>query len=384
MKTFGAASVAITLVPCISSVRGLVFDSNDVHVSRDNVQYADIPSGAAKEALDAMNNRWYNTTDGRWNTEAPWWLTGVTLQSVLDYITVTGDRDYLEMAENTIELQSGELEWWPEGGGLFRADSTDDTAWWALDLLSLYDLTGTDEYLRIAKIDEEYLWQYWNISTCDGGLIWNIPREEYTNAIGNEQYILLLAALHNRVEGDELYLDRAVMALEWFEGVGLINEENLINDGLTDNTGDECVNNGQETWTYNQGVILGAYAELYRATNDGVYLEKGQVIADAVLASEELSPNGILREPCREEGCDQDQVSFKGIFMRYLADLDGELAEHPYRTYLLENAESMFANARSTNGTALYSDNWEGPFEEATIGSQSSALSMLVHTVNFS
>lgn len=45
----------------------------------------------------------------------------------VDYMSVTEDSEYLDMAEGTIKKQSGPLNWWPEGGGEFRADSTDDT-----------------------------------------------------------------------------------------------------------------------------------------------------------------------------------------------------------------------------------------------------------------
>jgi predicted alpha-1,6-mannanase (GH76 family) len=73
----------------------------------------------------------------------------------------------------------------------------------------------------------------------------------------------------------------------------MINGDSLINDGLTD----DCRNNNQATWSYNQGVILGALVELAKATgdNDG-HINPARQIADAVLASSSLNPDGILRE----------------------------------------------------------------------------------------
>ena len=55
----------------------------------------------------------------------------------------------------------------------------------------------------------------------------------------------------------------------------MINSDNLINDGL-----DNCKNNHQTTWTYNQGVILGGLADLAAATNNNTLLRIGQEIAD--------------------------------------------------------------------------------------------------------
>ena len=53
----------------------------------------------------------------------------------------------------------------------------------------------------------------------------------------------------------------------------MINENLLVNDGLDPRT---CTNNGAETWTYNQGVVLGGLVALCRrrpGTQD--YLDAG-------------------------------------------------------------------------------------------------------------
>jgi predicted alpha-1,6-mannanase (GH76 family) len=72
------------------------------------------------------------------------------------------------------------------------------------------------------------------------------------------------AALHNRIGGDTTYLQRAADEWSWFQGSGMINSGHTINDGLND----ACANNGDVTWTYNQGVILAGLTELYRASGD--------------------------------------------------------------------------------------------------------------------
>ncbi|KFH47733.1 putative mannan endo-1,6-alpha-mannosidase -like protein [Hapsidospora chrysogenum ATCC 11550] len=365
-------------------MRASVFGASALSVASGAVAGADarnVPTGAAETAIEAMNKAFYNTTDGRWDTNAPWWLSGVALQTLLDYMLITSSRDYLEQAQNTVELQKAPLEWWPEGDGYFRADSTDDTAWWGQAMLSLYDLTNSTNYLDIAILDEEYIWSYWINSTCSGGVIWDIPSLEYKNAISNEQYIKLAASLHNRIPGDERYLQRALQAWEWFEGSGMINADKLVNDGLAENASGECRNNNQTTWTYNQGMILGGLVELSRATDDKGYLEAAREIADAVIASEELSPDGILTEPCSPgEGCSSDQTSFKGIFAKNLAELDNALEGQPYKEYLVQNAESAWKKARNETND-LYGVSWTGPLGEATVGSQISAVNLLLYTM---
>lgn len=345
-----------------------------------NGTWTGVTTDMISSAIDAMNTAWYNETDGRWNSTTAWWLTGNALQSVCDYMYKTGDTQYLSEAEGTIEEQSGPLAWWPEGGGDFRADSTDDTGWWALALVRLFDITGDKDYLDTAELDEDYIYSYWNASTCGGGIIWNIPSLSYKNAISNELYIKLAASLHNRNPGDTQYLQRALRVWNWFEASGIIDSANLINDGLAEGSNGTCKNNGDTTWTYNQGVVLGGLSELYLATGDEDYLNKAKTIADAVVSSAALSPNGILTEPCETTGgCDSNQETFKGIFARNLAELNALLAGRPYDSYLANNAQSAWENDR--NSSDFYGLSWAGPYTDSTVGTQSSLISLLVANI---
>ncbi|KAJ9165492.1 Glycosyl hydrolase [Coniochaeta hoffmannii] len=322
----------------------------------------------------------YNETAGRWQPEIAWWLSGNALQALLDYVQRTGDRTYMPQVLRTVDAQTAPLDWWPEGGGYFRADSTDDTGWWALAMVRAFDVTGNATYLDYAKLDEDYMHNYWS-DDCGGGIIWNIPNLEYKNAISNELYFTLAAALHNRIPGDEDYLARALDAWGWFEASGMINSAHLVNDGLTEDT---CVNNGATTWTYNQGVVLGGLVELYRATDDEDHLGTAKQIADAVLASSALVVDGVLMEPCDggEAGCDFNQQAFKGIFMRYLGVLDEALCvERPYRDFIRANAETAWAMGR--NETDYFDVRWNGPFDNATVATQASAASLMVAAMDW-
>lgn len=245
--------------------------------------------------------------------------------------------------------------------------------------MRLYDLTLNTTYLDIASLDEAYIYSYWNASTCDGGIIWNIPTQSYKNAISNELYIKLAASLHNRLPGDTKYLARALDAWTWFNASGMINPQHLINDGLTD----ACANNNDTEWTYNQGVVLGALAELHAATGDDSYLTTAKLIADAVVRNGSvLSPSGVLVESCEAgaAGCDNNQQAFKGIFARNLAELDARLPESRYGAYLGANARSAWARDREGE-EELFGISWAGPYEEASVGTQSSVVSLLVANV---
>jgi predicted alpha-1,6-mannanase (GH76 family) len=339
-------------------------------------QGSGVPDSATSAAVEAMMT-FYDNTTGRWDPKSPWWQTGNALQSVVDFMTKTGSREYVPQARNTIRIQRQNLSWWSEGGGEFRADSTDDTGWWALASLRMYELTSDEDLLGIAKTDEAYMYSYWNTTTCGGGLIWDVKTRSYHNAISNELYLELAASLHNLIPGDTLYLNRSLAAWQWFNSSGMINPQNLVNDGLTQDA--TCKNNGQNTWTYNQGVILGGLTQLYLATGNASLLETACSIADAVISDSALSPNGILTEfyPPMEP-VEPDSPAFKGIFIRNLQKLDLLLPKRPYQNYIQSNAVSAYKNARNGSESHFYGNSWQGPFDFATIGRQESAVNLLV------
>ncbi|SJX66381.1 related to DCW1-Mannosidase, GPI-anchored membrane protein [Sporisorium reilianum f. sp. reilianum] len=338
-----------------------------------------VPAKVDRLQVDAAvhcSSSYYNATDGRFDTAASWWLTGNALTGVLEWTAKTHSWQYMPQVMHTIHEQKKPLPWWPSGGGIFRADSTDDTGWYALAMLRMFDITKDAKYLDYAVTDAEYL-QSFESSACGGGIIWDIPSRTYKNAISNELYLSLTAGLANRLHDKtkaKKYLDIAKKQYTWFVNSGMINKDSLINDGLTDG----CANNGGKIWSYNQGVILGGLAELYKA--DGgkrKYLKLGRRIADAVLASPAFSTQGILTELCEpSSSCNSDQDAFKGIFMRNLDKINKVLPGAPYTSYIQRQAAYAYSHDR--NGTDFYGVQWTGPVGQANVGTQGLAVSLLV------
>jgi len=233
-------------------------------------------------------------------------------------------------------------------------------------------LTGNIQYLNMAKTIFKDMAGGWT-DHCDGGIGWR-KSQPSKNAIQNELFLLLAIRLHQRTPGDGgsgSYFDWAMKEWHWFERSGLINPQNLVNDGL-DN---KCLNNGSTTWTYNQGVIIGGLTELYKATGDSHYLARATAIADAALATL-VDAHGILKEPCEDNDCrGGDAPQFKGFFIRYLAYLYGETHNPAHRDFLLRNARSVWANDRDDdNHLGL---KWSGPFDAADAARQSSAMMVI-------
>jgi predicted alpha-1,6-mannanase (GH76 family) len=216
--------------------------------------------------------------------------------------------------------------------------------------------------------------------TCSGGVWWSTDRR-YKNAITNELFLSLAARLHKYGESEGFrYLDWALREWDWFSASGMIGASGLVNDGLTA----DCRNNGQPTYTYNQGVVLGGLSVLYEITGQHEYLNAGESIADAALRNLTSSASshapGVLVEPgeqdmaaIRRRG---DRTQFKGIFIRNLHDFAKHSDRPVYRDFILRNADSIWHNGR--NSKNQFGMRWTGPFDAADASRQSSALDVLV------
>ena len=189
------------------------------------------------------------------------------------------------------------------------------------------------------------------------------------------------AALANHVsDANEkaTYINAAEMAWTWYQSVGLINSDNLVNDGVDPST---CQNNGNPTYSYNQGVLIGGLVELYQATGTASYLNTAIAVADAVTtpASSMLNSDGILVDQCDlTETCSGDGVQFKGVFLRNIKELQLMDRSTQYQSFIETNAQSIWNNDLNvTTGSVtacLVGVYWSGPYTTAESRSQSSAL----------
>ncbi|MFB9464285.1 glycoside hydrolase family 76 protein [Streptomyces cinereospinus] len=320
---------------------------------------ADERSNAAATALMTM----YNDESGLFRNN-DWWTGANALTAIMDNMADGGVQDHAYAIARTYDLNID------AHGGDFTNEYLDDTGWWGLAWVKAYDLTGDTRYLGTARADAAHMADYWT-DQCGGGVQWKTD-DSYKNAVTNELYLQLNAALHNRIEGDTFYLQEAQKEWEWFQNSGMINSADMINDGL----GDNCANNGRPTYTYNQGIILGGLAELHRATGDDSLLDTARALAAASTTSPGIHTNGILHEPGGDgTPCDSDGGSFKGAYVRGLGDLNQSLDDRPYSQYLDRQADAAYHNARNDEG--FYGSDWSGPVNETSHQCQQSALDVL-------
>lgn len=296
----------------------------------------DVRGSAATRAL----LRAFSPTTGRWRTptgEA--WQPALAVEAVL--LAYEGSREIslLNVVEKSFARYRGR-----------RSRFFDDDGWYLNVWLRAYDVTGDPKYLAEARSLFETLTDGWD-DHCGGGLWWSADRT-YKNAITNELFLLAAARLA-RQTGLPRYGAWAVRCWQWFDASGMINSDDLVNDGLDGN----CRNNGQPTWTYNQGVILGGLVELYRSTGERAFLERARRIANAAMRAlvhsgrteagqdnetEGHGRHGILREQQDVIG-NRDAHAFKGVLAQGLARLyavDPD-AHQNLGAFLVANADAL-------------------------------------------
>ncbi|KAH6607578.1 glycosyl hydrolase [Trichoderma cornu-damae] len=359
-------------------------------------------------AIQELNNAWYDVETGLWNSA--WWNSGNAFTILADFARLRLDEanqlnvggflrnTYAQAQVTTVQVAkfvnalglptstnyiNRKGYSFSAGGSLrkrgfsgFLDEFYDDEGWWALGLIHAHDATGDQDYLDSA-IEIFNDMQTGTGTPCGGGIYWSKDRT-YVNAIANELYLSVAAALANRVPSNGTYLQIAEAQWQWFRSSGMINSNNLINDGLDAN----CNNNGLTTWSYNQGVILGGLGELAVATGDASYLSVAATIANAAIGSLSNS-DGILVEADQCElkagQCGLDGQQFKGIFIRNLRYLNDLAPDPDYRDFILRNAQSIWNNDR--NSYNMLGVAWTGPYVAATGPSHSSALDALVAAI---
>ncbi|KAG5980478.1 hypothetical protein E4U55_003991 [Claviceps digitariae] len=369
---------------------------------------AQVYTDSAIASINALNGYWYNVRTGVWDDA--WWNSGNALTTLADFALLRlAEANKLNIGgylRNTfVQAQKANVQTikararngtiasrycldhnhgcmakreFLETRGFhdFINDFYDDEGWWALGLIRSFDVSRDRNYLNAALHIFNDM-QTGRGTPCGGGIFWSKERK-YVNAITNELYLSVAASLARRLPQNKTMGSIAIDQWNWFEKSGMINSDYLINDGLDEH----CKNNRLQTWSYNQGVVLGGLAELFRLTGDVGYVEKAVRIARAAIKSLSNS-QGIFVETdkceLRPGNCGRDGQQFKGIFVRNLGYLNEVAPHQEFKDFILRNADSIWKNDR--DGQNRLGVAWTGPYVAATVPTQSSALDVLVAAI---
>ena len=245
----------------------------------------------------------------------------------------------------------------------------------------------TPSWLDIAENVFNDFVRRWDLTTCAGGLKWQIFSSNlgynYKNAIANGAFFQLAARL-TRYTGNETYLFWAEKSFNWSQAIGLIGANYDVYDGTDDNL--NCSEVNHEQWSYNVGMHLYGSAILYNYSNASdlwITRTTGLLAATSTFLSPFMNATGILYETECEKAstCNPDQQSFKGYLARWLA---ATARVAPYTRaaisqLLRSSAQGAAASCsggvdNQTCGTKWYTGGWDGTYG---VGQQLTAMEVI-------
>ncbi|KAI1619892.1 glycoside hydrolase [Exophiala viscosa] len=317
----------------------------------------------------------------------------------------TSNADVLDTLISTVEANQADC----------INEMNDDSMWWSICLLEMYELTQNAQHLNVAEAIWNHVQQYvvspgrYNINGLDmaGAVMWtNKTNETQVNAITAGLFSELSARLACQAEPGptrEALLEYAEYTLGWILRCRYVPDENLVLDHIDLATGQTF----DWSFTYNTGQAIGASIAIYNAmksngTDQGqmqTYMNLASNMAlNAMNRTTWIDGDGTLTERDAYPGTgadptpasqDCDAIGFKAILLRNLAKLYMLLRNEGLNTGLqgqiITFVQWQFHSllTRNCNGQDQYGPWWAGPMDLPTSHSQLAALDVMaaIHAV---
>lgn len=189
--------------------------------------------------------------------------------ALIDYWYYTRDTSYNDAVMQALQFQIG------SGEDFMPANQTqslgnDDQAFWGMAAMSAAEQKfpdpseGAPGWLALAQAVFNTQAPRWDLTTCGGGLRWQIfafnAGYDYKNSISNGAFFNIASRLGAYTQ-NTTYFDWAVKAWDWQTAIGLISPSYQVYDGSDDTINCTQINHIQ--WTYNAGILLHGSAVMW-------------------------------------------------------------------------------------------------------------------------
>lgn len=304
-----------------------------------------------RNVFTAINDDW----NFKQSVDFSYWPQAHAMDVIIDAYKRTGDKKYSDMFGKWYEGVK-QCNWTDRAG--YKGEYYDDTAWIALTILRLYEVTKDEKYLTTVKDLWTYIQGAWD--ETNGGLSWKTTNRSSKNSCTMGPSAILAARLYN--------ITKDKNDLEWAQRIFTWAFEHLYNPAtgaVYDNYNTATMELSVVTLSYNQGTFGGAAYELYKITNDRSYLNAARKAFYYGMTSPSVIDTG--NNVLRDEGNNHNNELFKGIYIRYMAAILTEPAiEEIYRnkfvTFLNNNAETLWRKGIIKNEQQMYfNSNWAQP-----------------------
>jgi mannan endo-1,6-alpha-mannosidase len=201
-----------------------------------------------------------------------WWEAGAVFGTLINYWYLTGDETYNNITTQALLWQVGpNQDYMPPNQT--KSEGNDDQGFWGMAVMSAAELKFPNpppdepQWLALAQAVFNTQADRWDMTTCNGGLRWQIftfnKGYNYKNTISNGCFFNIAARL-GAYTGNQTYLDWAEKVYDWTHAVGLIDNYHFY-DG-TDCT-QNCTSVDHIQWTYNTGVYLLGAATMWNVVS---------------------------------------------------------------------------------------------------------------------
>jgi predicted alpha-1,6-mannanase (GH76 family) len=344
--------------------------NNKPESSESTVTAIDWNAAADSSSRALVNSFWdganhYFWTDNHGNKNFQYWPQAHALDVLVDAYERSGSnfyKTYFDLWFNGVKKNNGN-RWY---NSYF-----DDMEWIALALLRTYKATGEAKYKEAAVELWGYIKEGWN-NYAGGGIAWERDNHIWSkNACSNGPACILAARLYQET-GEETYKKWAFDIYEWEKSTLFNSNTGAVYDNIDGRSGEK---NTSWIFTYNQGTFIGAAVELYKITNEKMYLN------DAVLAANYATTILVTDAALKDEG-GGDGGLFKGIFVRYFTELIRQdrldnATQKRYIQFLQYNAETLWTKGTNKENV-LFGANWRNkPGSETGLTEQTSGCMLL-------
>lgn len=308
--------------------------------------------------------------------------------ALIDYWYYTGDTTYNDVVTQGMLFQVGPNSDYMTPNQT-KTTGNDDQGFWGLAAMTAAETNFQNppskqpQWLALAQAVFNTQANRWDITTCGGGLRWQVftfnNGYNYKNSISNGAFFNLAARLA-KYTGNDTYAQWAEKAYDWTASVSLIDSNFYVYDGSDDLI--NCTQIDRIQWTYNAGTYLLGAANMYNYTNGSdVWKQRVEGILTGINV---FFQNNVMQEVACEgvNRCDVDQQSFKAYLARWLAATTKQ-APWTYDTVMAKLGPSAAAAAQQCSGGAngrtcglkwTHGANWDGTYG---VGQQMAALEVI-------
>jgi mannan endo-1,6-alpha-mannosidase len=212
-----------------------------------------------------------NTGDTPGNLPDPyfWWEAGGMFGAMVHYWFYTGDTSYNDVVQQALLSQVGDKQNYMPTNQT-KTEGNDDQGFWGMAAMSAAEMNFPNpppdqpQWLALAQAVFNTQAARWDMSSCGGGLRWQIftfnNGYDYKNSIANGCFFNIASRLA-AYTSNQTYADWAEQTWDWMNAVGLMDANYNIYDGSSDLM--NCTSITKVQWTYNAGIFLHGAAVMY-------------------------------------------------------------------------------------------------------------------------